>query len=50
MIEAVCVNHNTSPYAELMLRSFFATHAPGVDLALTILDNDSDDQVAALRA
>src|SRR5262245_42552964 len=49
-IEAVSVNHNTSPYMELMLRSLFARHAPGLDLRLTVFDNASDDDDAGLRA
>jgi hypothetical protein len=51
-IAAVSVNHNTSLYMELMLRSLFATH-PAVDalgLSLTVLDNASEDNTAALRA
>jgi hypothetical protein len=49
-IEAVSVNHNTSPYMELMLRSLFARHAPGLDLRLTVFDNASDDDGGGLRA
>lgn len=49
-IEAVSVNHNTSPYMELMLRSLFARHAPDLDLAVTIFDNASEDDAAGLRA
>ena len=51
-IAAVSVNHNTSLYVELMLRSLFATHAPAgeIGLSLTVLDNESEDDVAALRA
>lgn len=54
-IEAVTVNHNTSPYTELLLRSLFATH-PAHDrvatlgLGLTVLDNQSEDDTAPLRA
>src|SRR5919198_3155546 len=50
-IAAVAVNHNTSPYTELMLRSLFATHA-SVDslcLSLNVLDNGSEDDSAPLR-
>lgn len=49
-IAAVCVNHNTSLYVELMLRSLFANHA-GLDdlgLDLTILDNESEDDPSSL--
>lgn len=41
-IEAVVVNHNTSAYTELMLRSLFQRH-PDFPLALTVLDNASTD-------
>lgn len=51
-IAAVSVNHNTSLYMELMLRSLFATHDPvgELGLALTILDNQSQDDSATLHA
>jgi hypothetical protein len=51
-IAAVTVNHNTSLYAELMLRSLFATHPPleQMGLSLTVLDNASEDDTTALRA
>jgi GT2 family glycosyltransferase len=42
-IEAVSVNHNTSPYTELMLRSLFAQHKADLSLAVTIFDNGSTD-------
>lgn len=44
-IAAVCVNHNTSPYVELMLRSLFANHRhiDELGLDLVILDNESED-------
>jgi hypothetical protein len=45
-IEAISVNHNTSPYMELMLRSLAAHHGPDLDLA----DNASSDEMASLRA
>lgn len=48
-IQAVIVNHNTSPYTELALRSLFATHSQLPDIAVTILDNDSTDDTAPLR-
>jgi hypothetical protein len=49
-IAAVSVNHNTSAYMELMLRSLFACHPTGVSLSLTIFDNASTDDMRALRA
>ena len=48
-IKAVTVNHNTSAYTELMLRSLFAHHS-GLDLSLTIYDNASEDDLAPLKA
>ena len=49
-IEAVSVNHNTSRYMELMLRSLFARHAPDLDLAVTVFDNASEDDMTGLHA
>ena len=49
-IEAVSVNHNTSPYMELMLRSLFARHPAGLNFSVTILDNASQDDLAGLSA
>jgi hypothetical protein len=51
-IAAVSVNHNTSLYMELMLRSLFATHSSleELGLSLTVLDNASEDDTASLRA
>lgn len=49
-IEAVTVNHNTSRYMELMLRSLFARHPSGLDLSVTVFDNDSQDDMTSLRA
>jgi hypothetical protein len=51
-IAAVTVNHNTSLYTELLLRSLFATHPPAAELGLelTVLDNASEDDTATLRA
>ncbi len=47
-IRAVTVNHNTSAFAELMLRSlFFANNLRDLSLSVTVLDNQSDD--AGLR-
>jgi hypothetical protein len=47
-IQAVTVNHNTSMYTELMLRSLTARH-PELDVAVTIMDNASTDNMAGLR-
>ncbi len=47
VIEACIVNHNTSPYAELALRSLVAMHAaPGgpAELRVTVVDNHSTDE------
>jgi hypothetical protein len=48
-IEAVTVNHNTSRYMELMLRSLFAKNSPGWDLSVTVYDNASQDDMSDLR-
>jgi hypothetical protein len=50
MIEAVTVNHNTSLYCELMLRSFFAHHPHEQNLSLTVFDNASIDDMSSLIA
>lgn len=49
-IEAVVVNHNTSSFTELCLRSLFATHLETLDIAVTVMDNQSQDDTSALRA
>lgn len=49
-IETVVVNHNTSPFTELAIRSLQATHPASLDLAITVFDNDSRDDTTALRA
>ena len=49
-IEAATVNHNTSSYVELMLRSLFARHSSDLDLSITVFDNDSKDDATNLRA
>lgn len=41
-IAAVLVNHNTSAFAELAIRSLFVQH-PGLNLTLTVYDNGSTD-------
>lgn len=49
-IAAVSVNHNTSAYMELMLRSLFACHPTGLSLSLTVFDNASTDGMQELRS
>lgn len=50
VIEACIVNHNTSPFAELALRSLMAT-SRDAELEVTVVDNHStDDGLSALRA
>jgi hypothetical protein len=46
-IEAATVNHNTSLYVELMLRSLFARHSD-LELSITVFDNVSEDDTAGL--
>lgn len=48
-INGVTVNHNTSLYLELMLRSLFSRHPSGLDLRLTIYDNDSQDDMTGVK-
>ena len=50
LIDAVVANHNTSAYTELMIRSLWATHAPSLDLSLTVMDNASTDDMTGLLA
>ena len=49
-IEAVSVNHNTSAYMELMLRSFLAYSPAPLSYSLTLFDNASNDDTSALDA
>lgn len=49
-IQAVVVNHNTSKYTELMLRSLFARHSLDLDLSIVVLDNGSQDDRTGLEA
>ena len=45
-LEACIINHDTSPFAELALRSFAQMHGkppPDLNLSLTIVDNHSQD-------
>lgn len=48
VIHAVAVNHNTSSWTELLVRSLFAQN-PDLPLDLTILDNASTDDMRGLR-
>ena len=50
LIQAVTVNHNTSPYTELLLRSLDARHSATLNLAVTVIDNASTDDMTSLRA
>lgn len=47
-IRAVVVNHNTSAWTELAVRSLFVQN-DGLDLVLSIYDNSSSDDMAGLR-
>ena len=47
-ITAICVNHNTSAYMELMLRSYDRMHAPDVVTHWALYDNASTDDTTAL--
>jgi hypothetical protein len=51
-LKAVTVNHNTSAYLELMIRSLFARHPQesGLNFSLTIFDNASQDDITAVDA
>lgn len=49
-IEAITVNHNTSSYMELMLRSLFVRHTAPLNLSLIIYDNASQDDMTGLSA
>lgn len=42
-INAVTVNHNTSLFTELLLRSLLAKSPAGLKLSLTVMDNQSQD-------
>lgn len=46
-IHAVVVNHNTSVWTELLVRSLFAAN-PGQSIDLTIMDNASTDDMTGL--
>jgi hypothetical protein len=51
VIKAVSVNHNTSAYMELMVRSLYARHpqGSGFNFSLTIYDNASQDDLTGLE-
>ncbi len=49
-IHTVTVNHNTSKYMELMLRSLAATHEDLSGMVLEVLDNASEDDTTDLMA
>ena len=51
-IHAVTVNHNTSHFVELMVRTLLLTNTfRGLDWTLTVLDNSShDEHLAALQS
>lgn len=49
-IEAVTINQDTSCFVELLLRSLYATHSDLEGIRLTILDNNSTDEMRQLRA
>ena len=49
-IEAVIVNHNTSRYVELALRSLFAHHPRELNVSLRVFDNASTDDMSELIA
>lgn len=48
-ISAVLVNHNTSAFAELAIRSLFVQNR-GLDLTLTVYDNASTDDRSGMLA
>ncbi|MFM7678437.1 MAG: hypothetical protein ACKO83_06265 [Roseiflexaceae bacterium] len=47
-ITAIAVNHNTSAYMELMLRSYDRMHAPDAVTQWALYDNASSDDTTAL--
>ncbi len=50
VIRGVVVNHGSSAYTELMLRSFHARHSAELDIQITVVDNASEDDTTALFA
>jgi len=50
MIRAISVNHNTSAYMELMLRSYDAMHATSPMAEWILYDNQSTDDTTQLYA
>lgn len=49
-IQAAVVNHNTSAYTELMLRSLFATHPDLPSQNVRVFDNQSTDDMSGMLA
>lgn len=49
-IEAVTINQDTSCFVELLLRSLYATHSDLDGIRLTILDNNSTDEMQHLTS
>ena len=49
-IEAAVVNHNTSAFTELLLRSLFTTHPALPNFSLRVYDNASSDDTSGLLA
>lgn len=49
IIDAVLVNHNTSAFAELAIRSLFVQH-PDLNVTLTVYDNGSTDDRGGMLA
>ena len=49
-ITAIAVNHNTSAYMELMLRSYDRMHTPDIVTQWALYDNASSDDTTALMA
>lgn len=50
IIQAAVVNHNTSAYTELMLRSLFATHSDLPNFSVRVYDNGSTDDTQGLQS
>lgn len=48
LIQAVVVNHNTTKFTELMIRSFYVKHTTDLNLTMTVLDNGSTEDLSAL--
>ncbi len=50
LIQAAVVNHNTSAFSELLLRSLFAAHPHLPNLRVRVDDNASTDDMSGLRS